>query len=363
MRQILVVQALHRMAAPIVARSTKSPVECLDNLRTYSWGDTLITWREIVASGTEWFVLVYWNPLNFPPLTLRPFRELDRYHDIFFSGTARLGELIQKKRPDNLPDFEKPPIVEAVLGVQFQPISGFTTVHLADIWRLFSSDFPNTEEQNGLMPKFETFGDKRKSGLEIIISSDAPDKRYWFLSTDKNEILQFQGDRFLHNWRKTYDSAGGANKYPRFESIADSFERELTILEQYFQKIFGAELLRITQCELTYVNHFIQAEDSPELWLKFQTVPILALESLVSQITKIISDDEGPSARLYASSKTVFGRKGEKIIRFELTVRGLPRRQNIESAIKFLYDCREVIVREFTDSTTEQAHKYWKRTK
>ena len=37
-------------------------------------------------------------------------------------------------RPEDLPDFRDPPLVEVVLGVQFATVAGFGSVHAGLLW-------------------------------------------------------------------------------------------------------------------------------------------------------------------------------------------------------------------------------------
>ena len=65
--------------------------------------------------------------------------------------------------------------------------------------------------------------------------------RYWFVSLSEDELLQFQKDRLLHNWRKVDDRT---NEYPRFETLIDKFEKELRKLETYFASLVPQLLKR-----------------------------------------------------------------------------------------------------------------------
>jgi hypothetical protein len=74
--------------------------------------------------------------------------------------------------------------------------------------------------------------------------------RYWFLTPDKTELIQFQQDRFIHNWRKVINKN---NEYPRFEAVIEKFSDEARSLDSYFlDKGWGP--ITPTQCEVTYVN-------------------------------------------------------------------------------------------------------------
>jgi hypothetical protein len=64
------------------------------------------------------------------------------------------------------------------------------------------------------------------------------------------ELIQFQQDRFMHNWRKV---PGQKSEYPRFDPIISKYTSELETLETYFRSKTWGPIVP-TQCELTYVN-------------------------------------------------------------------------------------------------------------
>ena len=139
-------------------------------------------------------------------------------------------------RPKDLPDFTSPPLNEVALGVQFTRATSYQQILAGEVWALFKNDFPVVEEFAPLPPTFETFGLSRGSRNETRLSLSAmPDHfRYWFLSPNGDELLQFQEDRLLHNWRKVGDRT---NEYPRFDTLIEKFERELRALETFFTKL------------------------------------------------------------------------------------------------------------------------------
>ena len=67
-------------------------------------------------------------------------------------------------RPATLPDFDSPPVIEVVLGVQFERITELRTVHAGYLWDVFRNDFPHAQEHPPLNPTFETFGTKPSAG-------------------------------------------------------------------------------------------------------------------------------------------------------------------------------------------------------
>jgi len=71
--------------------------------------------------------------------------------------TSRSGKMI-KRRPADLPDFERPPVTEVVLSLQFASLPGLKNVHAGLLWQHFSTRYPNVEEYPPIAPVFETFG-------------------------------------------------------------------------------------------------------------------------------------------------------------------------------------------------------------
>ena len=111
------------------------------------------------------------------------------------------------------------------MGVQFTPATEYSQVRVSEVWSLFRKDFPLTQEAPPLTPTFETFGLPQggRGGPQFNVRSMPEHSRYWFISPNEEELLQFQKDRFLHNWRKI---GGRTNEYPRFETLIAKFESE-----------------------------------------------------------------------------------------------------------------------------------------
>ena len=264
-------------------------------------------------------------------------------------------------RPPDLPDFEDPPLHEVVLGVQFATPRGFQQIFAGEVWELYRKDFPKVGEQPALPPSFETFGLTENQQFNFGFLTGAIPNRYWFLSANGDELIQFQSDRLLHNWRKVGDET---NPYPRFESMIEKFEDELSKLEFYFTR-FGSEKLNINQCELTYVNEIIIAdsqESSVENWLNLVNLKNIGAEGFKLEFKKAIKDTQGnPYGRLICEASTTTNKKNEPIISLNLTVRGAPQESNIKFALDLLRSGRELIVVSFDEVTTDFAHKKWSK--
>lgn len=264
-------------------------------------------------------------------------------------------------RPEHLPDFKAPPLNEVVLGVQFNSPIGYQQILAGEVWGLFRNAFPETSEMAPLMPAFETFG-LPSAGMPQFrfLESGIEHNRYWFLTEKGDELLQFQQDRFLHNWRKVGDST---NEYPRFESMINRFSQELNKLEEFANNL-SPQALIINQCEVTYINHVSGSSLKAAEWFNFLDFDDNEPEDFAVAFRERILDTDGnPQGRLICDVKVAYRQDYSKIYVMNLTARGTPSKPDIDSALDFLKAGRELIVTRFTELTTQVAHKAWERTK
>lgn len=262
-------------------------------------------------------------------------------------------------RPDHLPDFRNPPLNEAVLGVQFNPPHGYQQIYAGEVWNLFRQEFPKVAEHPPIAPAFETFGLPSK-GAQLGFITGATHDRFWFLRPDGDELIQFQQDRLLHNWRKVGDET---NAYPRFESMMERFRNELVQLEGYMNGL-TPQALSINQCEISYINHIAPSDGQNLLvsdWLRFvdfRNDP----DDFSLAFREVIHDaDKRPQGRLTCEATLAIKANRQRVIQLTLTVRGAPREDTIASALEFLTKGREKIVCRFAELTTDKAHEKWER--
>jgi uncharacterized protein (TIGR04255 family) len=278
-------------------------------------------------------------------------------------------------RPADLPDFEKPPLVEVVLSVQFSDLRGYRSVHHGLLWdRKFRDSFPQFAEHAPLDPVFETFGprsaERPRFRLEQMPGPPVP--RLWLMNIDKSHLIQVQVNRFLHNWRRIETGAG----YPRYEILKDRFFQELDVFSQFVE----AETLgniEYNQCEVTYVNIItlpggqdvrIQPERvfrsfaHIEAGKSSQGAGLPRLENVQFVWRYIFEDATGePAGRLFISCQPGLGADQTPLLRLDLTARGAPASTSLEGVADFLDLGRDVIVRAFTAITTSEMHQIWKR--
>lgn len=251
-----------------------------------------------------------------------------------------------------------------VLGIQFSPPKGYQQIHAGGVWELFRNEYPEVQEQQPLPPAFETFGLPHQRSLlpQISFATGASHDRFWFLRPGGEELIQFQQDRLLHNWRKVNDEA---SSYPRFESMLESFNAEAHKLQRFLATL-APQNLHVTQCEISYVNQIKVSGLKDEVhsdWLRFLTFGKNKPDDFSITLREVIRDEsQNPHGRITCEAASAVLPSGEEVIQLTLIVRGAPKSTDIESALDFLKMGRLLIVQRFTDLTTDMAHKRWERT-
>jgi uncharacterized protein (TIGR04255 family) len=270
------------------------------------------------------------------------------------------------ERPKHLPDFEAPPLTEVAVSLQFQQLTNFGFVDIGPLWDCFRDRFGRVEYYPPIPPTFEMFGlpQGAMQPLQMSFGGFPQLPRCWFVNNTNNELLQFQTDRFIHNWRKVEVE----NVYPRYEHIRASFAQELQVLEAYLTERGLGQIIP-NQCEITYVN-VISAPDLPgdqtstvfRNWSSLQGTYTSDIED-VSFICRFrISDENGePTGRVIAQTSPGVDAEGRPVIQFTLTGRGRPASPTVEAALNFIDVARDRIVCGFAELTTDEMHKIWKR--
>jgi uncharacterized protein (TIGR04255 family) len=217
-------------------------------------------------------------------------------------------------------------------------------------------------DQQRLDPSFEVFGVQNLVHPVRFTLGTPPPNRALFIDSQKTELLQFQSDRFVRNWRKN----PGATEYPRYEALRDRFEKDFKIL---------LEVLRsepkINQCELTYVNH-IDLGNSGDLELSDVLAPFCGTNSDTflsaregSQVNMRYvmraEDVSKPIGRLHIAAEQI-ALPNKNLVTITLTSRGEPVGPGLAGLLSFLDLARNWIVRGFTSVTTPKMHKHWGRT-
>jgi uncharacterized protein (TIGR04255 family) len=272
--------------------------------------------------------------------------------------------------PDDLPEFERHPLAEMVLGIQFDPLVGLTSARLGEVWGLFRDRFPTSEDRPPLAAAFERLdAPAQPRELEINLDFMRPSlPRCWFISDGGDEILQFQQDRFHHNWRRA-----GASTYPRYPALRERFESETSALTALVATA-GIGEVQINQCEVSYINHIVADEQWSEHGEAGRVLRLLdpapahqlgPQEHVRFEASFRITDEAlTPRGRLHVSLVSGILREGSKhMLALTLTARGAPMGSGVAGALEFLDLGRRWIVRGFADLTTDRMHRAWGRTR
>ena len=259
-------------------------------------------------------------------------------------------------------------MVEVVLSIQFEPISGLTTAHVGLLWQRYRERLSLIEEHPPLLPQSEHFGRPSPPRVNVAIEDKPPAPRVWFLNEQKSELVQVQNDRFAHNWRKV----GRGQAYPRYENIRDGFREEVSGFERFVNdEDLGA--LSVSQCELTYVNHIEQSEawkrhgQVEQVFRNWIPLPGGVFlpepeDAFLQWRFRIRRKDDKAAGRLHvvAQPSWLVGSMNPVWL-MNLTARGRPLGSGTGGAFAFFDLAREWIVRGFADLTTDGMHRRWRR--
>ncbi|HQS18887.1 TIGR04255 family protein [Reyranella sp.] len=269
--------------------------------------------------------------------------------------------------PSGLPSFERPPVTEVVLSLQFDMLSELKNAHIGYLWSRFRDRYPKVQEQPSLEPSFETFGTPpmaQQPSFRFEQFIGVPATRYWFETADDTGLCQVQNDRIIHNWRKR------EGDYPRYEYVRAELEKDLNTFEEFLvAEDLGS--LRFNQIEVSYINTIdLPGTDNPHgaveqvisTWTRLDGVG-RDLEDIAFRARFLMSKDGVPNARLHVSLAPALETTTlNRVVRLDMTYRGKPESNDRSSAMKMLDEGRAAIVVAFADMTTPEMHNHWGRT-
>ncbi len=269
-----------------------------------------------------------------------------------------------------LPSFENPPLVEVVVGIQFEHLPLLTSARIGAFWSELGQEFSGTEDQPPLPPITERFGQPDIQPISFQVHSAYQPLRVWFVNEDRTKIIQVQPDRFLFNWRK---ADGANNEYPRFSIIRETFLQQLERLIQYVENNNLGKVIP-TYCEVSYVNHILPNQE----WKRhadFENVftvmrvenpprAEVSLEQSGFSLVYTIKDaQEKAIGRLRTVSYPAFDLPEYKpIYKLDLIARGYPvDKKDINGVKAFLDIGHTEIVLNFDSVTSPEMHKIWRK--
>ena len=165
------------------------------------------------------------------------------------------------------PTFQKPPIVEFVLGVQFSPLTRLSAGHFGLFWQELGEEWNSPEDGPPIQDQFELFDRPKWShrfGAALRIEPGMPVGRFIVNHKDGDRLVQFQATRFHFNWRNKGDLK------PSYKELISKFEAMFDLFQKFTAKVGLGDLV-LNQWEVTYVDSFPQQDywQTPADWSKF----------------------------------------------------------------------------------------------
>lgn len=276
-------------------------------------------------------------------------------------------------RPENLADFERPPLDEVAIAVQFKELPKFESVHYGLLFEQFKKDFPAFEDNVPLSVRFETFGRSGDQVRPMEFPDKPPLRRCWFIGEDGHRLIQVQPNRFVYNWRKV----SGKGDYPRFEKMLPNFITEFEKFQEFLMN-FELGAAEPNQYELSYFNNIeIPEEESQSAafsrifstWNDKSSTESLSLSIIepetpnFSMRSRVLAmSDKQPIGRLYVEATPATNIvSGKELIRLTIIFRGPPTAGGIEGLEEFFLVGREAIVDKFASITSDKCHEEWGR--
>lgn len=271
------------------------------------------------------------------------------------------------KEHDPSPDYDNPPVVETVLGVQFDRLPGFKNAHLGAFWKTLDLDeWPVVQDVPPLTPQFERFDKTARwaKGVQLQLTQD-PACRLQIKSIDGGRMIQLQNNRLHFNWL-----GESGVPYPRYERVLEGFESALRKFVEFVEQEHVGDF-QPNQWEVTYVNHIPQGSvwKTPGDWSFFKPLAGFSMvgnlvqgESFGGEWHFIIPDRKGRlHVQWHHGLKTLSDEPENEIVRLTLTARG-PIGDS-DDKLRTLTDGlnlgRRIIVSSFKELMNDDANKHW----
>lgn len=179
--------------------------------------------------------------------------------------------------------YERSPVVEVAVGIEFLQLPGLGAVRLVGLHELWKGTFPKIQEQPALPPTASV--KNMQAGFQVQlgfqISNSLPPLRVWMLNDAEDELLQVQNDRLLLNWRR---ALGSDRPYPRFAHLKEVYEQ---VFDEFVSHVQRSDVgtFKPHTAVVTYVNRFAL---SPGESLKDALTPLNPdWESLPGAVTEL----------------------------------------------------------------------------
>ncbi len=152
--------------------------------------------------------------------------------------------------PITRPDWKRPPVIEVVLGVQFDALPALTNGHLGWFWGDMHADFPNSDDVPPIPPVVEAFGDEVPFGFPALGFRPATgDSRLRMTTDDGTRMIQVQNGWLVVNWTKKGDA-----EYPGFTGVKTLYDEAMRRFAAFLEER-KLGVIRPNLWEVTYIDH------------------------------------------------------------------------------------------------------------
>ena len=271
------------------------------------------------------------------------------------------------------PKFEKPPVIETALSVQFAPLPQYTGAHAGWFWREYvsklgdsSKEWSQVLEVPKIPDQFERFGAEdiwTPPSVKLLSGMQSP--RTQIIRSDGERMIQVQDSRFILNWKKQ------SAQYPSYDVLVPEFRTMLHAFEAFAGEAhFGA--LNFNQWEVVYVDQFKKGEtwESARDWIKI--IPGLSTPPVNINISQVLAHNDetvsadwrysltGQRGRLYISLRQVrIPPSNDEVLNVTFVARGpVTASQGWEQGFAFGHDAVSAI---FFSITSAEAQESWKK--
>jgi uncharacterized protein (TIGR04255 family) len=269
-----------------------------------------------------------------------------------------------------MPAYDRPPVGEVALSVQFRPVNGLTPA-LVGLWWAGGrrrERYVTCEERPRVAPVEERFDAPGVGQVTFQIGTQPPSPALWFVDATGGELVQIQSDRFTRNWRRV-----GEGPYPSYDRLRPRFDKEFKEFRQFLDEEHLSQPI-VTQCEVTYVNPISVGPTWSRLgevrkvirpWSGKVSDPFLGEPEDLQFIQRhlIRGSNHEAVGRLLIALQPGYNLDGSPVMLLTLTARGRPLSDKPVGVRSFMELGHEWIVRGFTAMTTPAMHQEWGKLK
>jgi uncharacterized protein (TIGR04255 family) len=161
--------------------------------------------------------------------------------------------------------FDRPPIVELVLGVQFAPLVQLTNGHMGRFWgQALEPEWNRASDALPVADQFEAFDAPSQwlvPNFQFLMRVPTPLSRLQISTESGDRMIQVQPTRFHYNWQKK-DA-----EYPRYRNVRAAFDAYFARFQQFARDAKLGALVP-NQWEITYVDHIPRGDlwQTPADW-------------------------------------------------------------------------------------------------